>query len=266
MPSLVRIESRQNPALKDAVKLRSKRVRQKRQRLLLEGFRLLEEALQAGLVLDAVFLEEGKTADFQRYVAPHLGTQTVYEGPAALLGALGGTQHPQGVYGVFRMPEPLPLKRDPKGIHLYLDGIQDPGNLGTIIRSAHAAGAASILLGEGTTDPYSDKVLRAAMGSFFHIPVHTAGDAVLETLLQEGIPLAVTVLEGAISLYEADLTSGLVLAIGNEGRGVREDLVARSTLRLKIPMPGGAESLNAAVAASIVLFEGVRQRHSRPSR
>lgn len=266
MPSLVRIESRQNPALKDALKLRTKRARQKKQRLLLEGFRLLEEALKAGVALDTVFLEEGKTEDFQRYVAPHMGAQTVYVGPPALLGALGGTEHPQGVYGVFHLPEPPPLPTDPQGVHLYLDGVQDPGNLGTIIRSAHAAGAASILIGEGTADPYSDKVLRAAMGSFFHIPVHTAGDAVLEKLLAQGIPLVVTVLEGAKSLYEAELPSSLVLAIGNEGRGVREALVARSALRLKIPMPGGAESLNAAVAASIVLFEGVRQRQSRSSR
>jgi len=261
-----RIESKSNPVIKAAKKLKEKKHRNESRLFLVEGYRLLEEALKSGRRTEKIFYLQEKEEDFRRYIQPNLKEADVYTVPETVLKELSATVHPQGVVGIVQMDDPSIIdsgKTYTNPLYLYLDGLQDPGNLGTIIRSAHAAGAGGILLGKNTVDPYSDKVLRSSMGSIFYLPIYRDGETMLNNLRKEGYQLAVTSLEATKSIYEEDLTKNLILVIGNEGSGVTKELQEKAEVLLKIPMPGGAESLNAAVAASIILFEKVRQTQEK---
>lgn len=257
-----RIESKTNPIIKSAKKLKEKKHRNENRLFLVEGFRLLEEAMKSGKKVEKIFYVPEKEEDFRKYIEPNLKDEELYTVPDSLLKELSSTVHPQGVVGIVQMDDPSDLEASAlfvNTLYLYLDGLQDPGNLGTIIRSAHAAGAGGILLGKNTVDPYSDKVLRSAMGSIFYLPIFSDGEKTRALLEEKGYKLAVTSLAATKSIFEEDLTEDLILVIGNEGSGVTEELLNRAEVLLKIPMPGGAESLNAAVAASVILFEKVRQ-------
>lgn len=261
-----RIVSKSNPVIKMAKKLKEKKYRAESRQFLVEGFRFLEEALKSGKKVDKIFYVPEKEEDFRKYIMPNLKEEEIYTVPETLLKELSSTVHPQGVVGIVQMDENYETKDSipfMNSMYIYLDGLQDPGNLGTIIRSAHAAEAGGILLGKNTVDPYSDKVLRSSMGSVFHLPLYSDGDLMLKKLQSQGYKLAVTSLEATRSLYEEDLTKNLILVIGNEGSGVTKEIQENAEVLLKIPMPGGAESLNAAVAASVVLFEKVRQTQGK---
>lgn len=172
----LRIESKSNQIIKNAKKLKEKKYRNESRHFLVEGFRLLEEALKSGRTVDKIFYLLEKEEDFQHYIQPHLSGETVYAVSEQALKEISSTVHPQGIVGIVSMDQKVRKDRNTLSgnpLYLYLDGLQDPGNLGTIIRSAHAAGAGGILLGKGTVDAYSDKVLRSAMGSLFHIPIIT---------------------------------------------------------------------------------------------
>ena len=145
--------------------------------------------------------------------------------------------------------------------YLLCDKVQDPGNLGTIIRTAHAAGVDGIILTKGTVDVYNEKTIRSTMGSLFHIPVvYDDGDlSIVRALINKGFSLLSTSLEGDKNFFEEDLTGNLIISVGNEGNGVSKEVYELSDKKVKIPMPGGAESLNVAIASSIILYEKVRQ-------
>ncbi|WP_164821836.1 TrmH family RNA methyltransferase, partial [Paenibacillus koleovorans] len=142
-----------------------------------------------------------------------------------------------------------------------VDGVQDPGNLGTIVRSADAVGATAVVLGRGTVDLYNPKTVRSTMGSLFHLPIV---EAELEPLLAEagarGVQLVVTSLQAQESCYAVDFTRGTWFVVGNEGRGVSDSVARHVNRHVIIPMPGGSESLNVAMAATVLLFEASRQR------
>ena len=145
--------------------------------------------------------------------------------------------------------------------YLLCDKLQDPGNLGTIIRTAHAAGVDGIILTKGTVDIYNEKTIRASMGSLFHIPViyDDKDNTIVKGLCNKGFSLLSTSLEGDKDFFEEDLSGKLIISVGNEGNGVSKEIYELSDKKVKIPMPGGAESLNVAIAASIILYEKVRQ-------
>jgi tRNA G18 (ribose-2'-O)-methylase SpoU len=144
---------------------------------------------------------------------------------------------------------------------VVLDRVQDPGNLGTIIRTADAVGAAGLVLLKGTADAFAPKVVRSSMGSLFHLPVisEVSEEELLAWCKKAGYTLAACCLDGAGDLYQTDLTRKLALVLGNEAGGVSETLEAAAGIKVRIPMPGKAESLNVAMAAVVVLFEGLRQ-------
>jgi TrmH family RNA methyltransferase len=144
---------------------------------------------------------------------------------------------------------------------VVIDGVQDPGNLGTIIRSADAVGATGILLGKGTVDLYNPKTVRSTMGSLFHLPI-ASGDLLewLPAAAKQGVAVVTTSLQATLSCYDFDFCGPVWFVIGNEGQGVSAEVSAFATERIRIPMQGGAESLNAAMAATVVLFEAMRQR------
>lgn len=263
MTKIVSIDSKHNPRLKELKKLHEKKHRVEEGKYLVEGFRLLEEAFKARKKIFAVIYDKEKEENFNLYILPYLTDEEIIVSNHEVLKELTKTVNPQGVAGILSMEKGTEDVNDALGhetsLFIYLDGLQDPGNLGTIMRSAHAAGASGILFGNNTVDPYGDKVIRSSMGSIFHIPLFLEGERVLDELVNKGFKVAVTSLAAEKNLYHENLSGNIVIVIGNEGSGITKELESKGDILLRIPMPGGAESLNAAVAASIVLFERVRQ-------
>ncbi len=254
------IESRQNPRLKEIRRLR----RVRGPEALLEGPKLVAEALRLGMALETVLA----TPDFLvgaegRRLAARLHRAPLEVAPP-LLRELGDADSPQGLLAVARIErggvEALPLVAD--GVYLFLDGLQDPGNLGALARTAEAAGAAGLALGAGSVHPNHPRALRASAGSLLRIPVAVDADpgALDERLAPLAPRWAALAPRGGIDPWEAELEGALVLAVGAEGPGLSEAVASRAELALSVPAAGAVESLNATVAAALVLFEIRRRR------
>lgn len=244
--------------------------RSKGDRALLEGPHLVAEAAGAGLELEEVLVAPGfldsSTAggELRRILAalPHPPSEVAPE----LLDHLTDADSPRGIVAAVRLPrrgeEALPARRD--GVYLYLEGIQDPGNLGALARSAEAAGAAGMALAEGTAHPNHPRALRGSAGSLLRLPVAVDAEPdVLDAHLgSDGAAPRWTALaaRGGEDLWRADLEGCLVLALGAEGPGLSPALEERCSRKVTIPLAPPVESLNAAVAASLVLFELRRRR------
>ena len=236
-------------ALKDA------KARREAGLFLVEGEVMIREALGCGLKLRELAAEEAH-ADFAREVC---GNARGFIVTRSLLETICDTRTPQGVCAAFEQPEPVALEKLPERI-VALDGVQDPGNLGTIWRTADAAGFQALLLGAGGADPLSPKVQRAAMGSGFRVPFCHAPELAesLIALRQRGYRVFASDLSGADFYARPDAGERFVLVIGNEARGISDAVREAADCRVKLPMRGGAESLNAAVAAGIMMYELMR--------
>ena len=242
-----RISSRKNPLLQQVKKLLSSRSERRRQGLFVaDGTKLLEEAVKYWPGLQTVILSEGVEIPVPDHVR-------VVRVPEDVMASLSPMEAPQGALFLGRLPEQTEFV--PKKGMLILDGIQDPGNVGTILRTADAMDVPVVLL-EGCADPWSWKVIRATMGAAFRVPVVQAGwEEVRDKCRQAGIPIGVTALsERAVDIRSADL-SEMALVIGSEGRGVRKEVLENADHELIIPMNPHCESLNAAIAAAIVMWE-----------
>ncbi len=248
------ITSRTNPLCAHIRKLNaSAAYRREQGQFTAEGPKLLAEAFAHGAQVLAVLTPEGVEAP-----APQ-GVRRV-ELPGGLFESLCDTRTPQGVLFVCRMPgHDLPERLDGRR-YLVLDGVQDPGNVGTVWRTADAFGADGILLLEGCADPFSPKTVRATMGAVFRLPVYVTRETTLQQACAEaGLPLYATALrDDAEDVREAALERCAVV-IGSEGKGVRPEVLALCEKTLKIPMRARCESLNAAVAAAVVLWEMARR-------
>ena len=248
-----RITSRANPLCAHIRKLNtSNAYRRERGEFVGEGPKLLAEALKAGAGVTAVVAEEG------RPVSCPDGIRRV-EVPTGLLESLCDTKTPQGVLFLCRTPE-LSLPEKLTGSrYLVLDGVQDPGNVGTVWRTADAFGADGLILLGGCADPFSPKVVRSTMGAVFRLPVwQTDAETLRERCTAAGLPLYATALrEDTEDIGRTDLRR-CAAVIGSEGRGVSEKVLSLCEKTLKIPMRERCESLNAAVAAAVVLWEGWR--------
>lgn len=248
------ITSRQNPLFQKVRKLNGSNSFRRQQGLFLcEGPKLLEEAVKWDVSIQFAV----KAPDF---FLPNRLSCRVVETPGDVLASLADTETPQGVIFACALPETaLPDKLSP-GRYLVLDGVQDPGNLGTIWRTADAFGAAGLILTGNCTDPYSPKAVRASMGACFRLPAWRGErQAVAELLRRDRIPLYATALrEDTQDVRQADLSKAAVV-IGSEGRGISEEMLSLCEKSLKIPMVDRCESLNAAVAAAVVLWEGWRK-------
>ena len=218
---------------------------------------MIREALGCGLKLRELAAEESH-ADFAREVC---GNARGFIVTRSLLETICDTRTPQGVCAAFELPEPVALEQLPERV-VALDGVQDPGNLGTIWRTADAAGFQALLLGAGGADPLSPKVQRAAMGSGFRVPFCHAPELAeaLITLRKRGYRVFASDLSGADFYARPDAGEKFVLVIGNEARGISDAVREAADCRVKLPMRGGAESLNAAVAAGIMMYELMRGR------
>ena len=242
-----RITSRKNPLLQQVKRLLSSRKERLEAGLFVaDGTKLLEEAVRHCSGLDTVILSDG----LQAQVPDHV--RTVYV-PEDVMESLSPMRSPQGALFLCRLPEQTPFV--PKPGMLLLDGLQDPGNLGTILRTADALEIPVALL-EGCADPYSHKTVRASMGAVFRTPVVTTTyEQVRSACAEAGIPLAVTALSPrAVDLRSAPLQQ-MAVVIGSEGQGVRPEILQQAQQQLIIPMNPRCESLNASVAAAIVMWQ-----------
>ncbi len=248
------ITSKENPIYKNAVRLKRKKYRDETGMYLLEGIKPLEDALDMGIKAVTVFEEEGSR------LGHRLEGQRKILLSRPLFQALSDTESSQGVIAAVEM-----RRYDMDGFReavggrnvLIMDRLQDPGNIGTIIRTAEAAGYGGIVMMAGSGDVYSPKVVRAAAGSLFRVPVVKIGKTsdAIRLVEKMGKRLAVTCLDGGTDCFEADIASDTALVIGNEGNGVSGQFIDAADVRIKIPMEGSIESLNAAVAAGILMYQ-----------
>lgn len=244
------ITSRNNQLIKHIRKLTSDRAYRRSCGLYFgEGPKLLAEALKAGTAIEAVVTAQGVDLS-------GLDGLRRAEAPVDLLDSLCDTRTPQGVLFLAKMPDLSPPERLEGGRWLVLDGLQDPGNVGTIWRTADALGADGLILVNHCADPFSPKTVRATMGACFRLPVYEAEVQPLPGLLERsGLPLyAAALVEDSVTVGEARLNRCAVV-IGSEGRGVSPELLRLSEKTVKIPMRERCESLNAAAAATVILWE-----------
>ena len=242
-----RISSRKNPLLQQVKKLLSSRAERRKQGLFVaDGTKLLEEAVKYCPGLETVILSEGVEAQVPEHVR-------VVRVPADVMASISPMEAPQGALFLGRLPQQQTFVPT-KGM-LILDGIQDPGNVGTILRTADAMDVPVVLL-EGCADPWSWKVIRSTMGAAFRVPVIQATwQEVLTACREAGIPIGVTALsDRAVDIRTAQV-SDMALVIGSEGRGVRKEVLENADHELIIPMNPHCESLNAAIAAAIVMWQ-----------
>jgi TrmH family RNA methyltransferase len=230
----------------------------------IEGMRILEEAIRSGLKFKAVFFRasaENRAERLLPQLAAHVETLLL---PDKLFASAVPSETPQGVAALVRCKtftlEDV-LAKSQAGPLLAIAGVQDPGNLGTILRSAEAFGAGGVLLGEGTVSPFNSKVIRASAGSVFRVPiVQTKFSAVVGQMRELGLRLVATSSHKGTPVDQATLTGPLAVFIGSEGAGLPRDLLEGMTEIVAVPHSPSVESLNAGVAASIVLYEAARQR------
>lgn len=230
----------------------------------IEGFRILEEAIRSGLRLRAVFFSESAAGRAEKLLSqlPHQVETLLL--PDKLFSSAVPSDAPQGVAALTRWKElsrEEVLAKSPAGLILVIAGVQDPGNLGTILRSAEAFGAAGVLLGEGTVSPYNPKVVRASAGSVFRVPLARAKlSESLSGMKDQGLRLIGTASHKGIPLDQARLSGPLAIFVGSEGAGLSRDLIQHMDEVLAIPQTPQVESLNVGVATSIVLYEVMRQK------
>lgn len=240
------ITSVKNEKVKAWKKLQKRKERFHTKTFLVEGFHLLQEAKNSDWNIKEIIVQEGGELpswcdEFEiTVVSDHVFEQ------------ITETKSPQGIAAIIQMKEMEKVV----GKHtLLIDSIQDPGNLGTIIRTADAAGFDGVILGNGTVDLYNDKVIRATQGSIFHIPIYQKDlQEVIPELKADGFSIWATALEGATLYNEVSIDSKVAIVLGNEGAGVHQEIINQADNIVKIPIFGQAESLNVSIAAGILMY------------
>lgn len=257
------IQSRDNSFFRELLKLTgSARQRGKANLSLLDGAHLLAAYLDSGrrpqhMLVNTAALQDAEIAALLQRV----NDVPVTKLDDKLFAELSELKTPTGILALIALPQPEMPVADSR-FALLLEDIQDPGNLGSMLRSAAAAGCDAVFLSKGCADVWSPKVLRAAMGGHFSLNIHERQELPVVAKAFPGALLA-TSLQATRSLYECDLSGNVAFLIGNEGAGLSDDLLNFATQRITIPMHGKIESLNAAAATAICLFEAVRQRQKR---
>ncbi|MGQ9594837.1 MAG: TrmH family RNA methyltransferase [Anaerolineae bacterium] len=257
------ITSLANPKVRWARSLLQGRSRRREGRFLIEGLRLVEEALRVGSIPTLAFFSPtlGTTPRgqvlLQALQALPEARERILPASEAVLQSLSDTVTPQGIVAAVPFPQPPP---GPPGLLLVLDQLRDPGNLGTVLRTAWAAGVEEVWLPPGTVDPYNPKVVRAAMGAHFRIPLRSRVRWDEVAARAPGRPIWLATAQGGTPYDQVDWRVPCILIVGGEAEGASPEAEALATGRVHIRMEQGVESLNAAVAAAVLLFEARRQR------
>ena len=246
------ISSTSNEKLKFLNSLKKKSVRDEEGLLLLEGERLICDSQKWGAEILSVFYREG-------YEGGKILCEDEYTLSEKAFGRVAETINSQGIIAVAKMPCGG-IEESRKKLCVLCDNVRDPGNMGTIIRLCHASGAA-LLISEGCTDPYSPKCTRASMGGIFAVPCEMFSKKTLDYLRDKDYTFYAGLLdERSKALFETEFSEKCVIVVGNEGDGISKEMQSLCDKSVLIPMPGGAESLNVATAASVLVYEYLRQR------
>ncbi|AQW21968.1 RNA methyltransferase [Lentilactobacillus curieae] len=248
------LTSNQNQRVKDWKKLQSKKQRTKTSSYIIEGWHLIDEAQKSGKEFEEIMVVDPDDLDDLNISS----STSIFQITEEIADHISSTKTPQGIFAVLPTEsyhEEVP--DDVKGRWILLDNVQDPGNLGTIVRTADAAGLKGVVLGGSSVDIYNPKLIRSMQGSHFHIALYSGDlDEWMNKFKQNEIPVFGTELnENAKSYKDVGHPSDFALVMGNEGNGMSESLLSKTTQNLYIPMNGNAESLNVAVAAGIVMFQ-----------
>jgi TrmH family RNA methyltransferase len=240
--------------------LEQSKARRKHNAFVAEGARVLEDGLASAVPLRFVLYKTSLTPRAKSILKHLKPDQAAFEVEDKLFDSLTDTESSQGILGVFDIPESnQPTK---PGFVVILDQLRDPGNLGTILRSAEAAGVQAICLPPGTTDVWAPKVVRSAMGAHFRLPLlQWPWEAIAAYV--EGLAVFHADMDGQESLWQADFRGRTALLIGGEAEGISPEGRLLATHSVRIPMAGKTESLNAAVSASVLMFEVLRQRSQK---
>ena len=240
--------------------LEKRSARRKSGQFVVEGPHLVEEAAAAGQVDFVVYAKQSALVPKLEKVGV-----TCYKVSNKEFSPLSEVENPQGILAVARLnPGSLSeIEEKDRALIVVAIEVQDPGNLGTIIRSADAVGATGVIVSRGSVDPYNSKVVRATMGSIFHLPIIESDDieVTLGSLRQNKIAIVAADVKGRQDYFQADFSRPVAILVGNEAAGLGDEIVEHSDQVVKIPMPGKAESLNVGVATSLLLYEALRQRN-----
>ena len=263
------VESKQNARVKELRQALAFPGRGTSDLIGIEGPKMLGEALRAGLRVVVVFVAQGAERSLYSLALPE--KIEVLRLPRQLLDSVLATETPQPVAALVEPPDwswQQLLHRDKtKAFIIVLAGIQDPGNMGTILRSAEAFGATGVVSLPGTVSAWNPKAVRASAGSVFRMPHRAASEnECFEQLRDAGVNVLATTVQGAQPADQVDMARAVALIIGNEGNGVSDELLAKADSRNTIPCPGPVESLNAAMATTVLLYEAARQRAAAMSK
>ena len=264
MADLKPITSPDNPKVKEAARLRDRRGRKKSGRFLVEGAREVEKALAAGLRPETVFLVEALTAGSSVAAAAVASAERSFAVTTPVYAKLAVREERDGLLAVFPVPPHRPerLHLPRKALLLAASGIEKPGNVGALLRSADAFGVDAFAM-EGGTDLWNPNVVRASLGCVFTVPLATFSPGeLLPWLRRTGARLVAATPDGDVAPADVDLRGPTAIVLGSEERGVGPELLEAADVRLRIPMRGAADSLNVSVTAGIVLYEADRQRRS----
>ncbi len=256
------LTSTRNPLVRRIRALADRDAREAEGRLVVEGVRLLEEALEAGVPIDVLVYDPAAATSRAAAVLARARQQGARLVPAAphVVAACSQVETPQGLVAVVRRPtaDEQAVLGAPGLLLMVADGVQDPGNLGAIVRAADAAGATAVLASDGV-DPFHPKVVRASMGSLFHLPVITApASQAVQRLARHRVRVLVADPRGAVEYTRADYTPPVALVVGSEARGPAPEWHRAAESTVRIPLYGRAESLNVALAAGLLLYEARR--------
>ncbi|MFC7321097.1 TrmH family RNA methyltransferase [Halobacillus campisalis] len=239
------LTSLNNPKVKEWKKLQKRKYRRKNGRFIVEGSHLVEEALNSDWDVEEIILREGSSLDLIEGVPATYVSHQVFQ-------EIAETETPQGMAAIVNYKE-FPYRQ--QDFSLLIDSVQDPGNLGTLIRTADAAGFSQVIIGEGSVDPFNEKVLRSTQGSLFHLPIIQGKlEQYVEAINSEGVPLYAAALEGAVPYKKFEPKGRAAIIVGNEGQGIRKELLDLVDDKVYIPIYGQAESLNVAIAAAILMY------------
>lgn len=249
------ISSKENETIKEIKKIKEKKFRN--EKYIVEGFKMIEEAINENQNIDLIVVKDGTKLDFD------LSDYKVITVTDSVFKVLTDVETPQGVLAVIN--KQLKKEIDEKADYIVaLDGVQDPGNFGTILRTLDAAGINQVLVSKNTVNGYSPKVVRSTMGAIYRVNIIEVDslENTLNDLKRSGFKVVVTALDAKESIYDIDYSKKIVV-IGNEANGVTKEVQNIADKKVKIPMIGKAESLNASVAAGIMIYEYVRQKYNK---
>jgi len=257
------ITSKDNEIIKNVKKLKEKKYREEKKQFIIEGVKLIQEAIEEKIKIKMIIVCEECMKEQcieQKLLYQIAKYNCIYVSEKVFLG-LTDVKNPQGMLAVIEMENTEDKINYNEDIIFVLDGIQDPGNLGTIIRTIDSVGLTQIIVSKDTVDAYNPKVVRSTMGAIFRVKIIEAEDLIqtLKNMKKHKFKVVATSLSGTENIYEMDYKKKIIV-IGNESKGVSKEILDVSDSKVKIPMLGKTESLNASVATGIVLYEYVRQK------